>query len=105
MAEECARIRGPYNRRNVFGAALAYGPVLASDENGREMLRAVLDHGLTGEAPLYTPDSLATLSTNKVMSHAKASRELFYKPRLFRESMQDSIDFYSALNQIDTKHN
>ena len=23
-----ARIRGPYNRRNVYGAALAYGPVL-----------------------------------------------------------------------------
>jgi len=26
-----ARVRGPYNRRNVFGAVLAYGPVLASD--------------------------------------------------------------------------
>src|SRR5687767_15937977 len=26
--EVYARIRGPYNRRNVYGAALAYGPVL-----------------------------------------------------------------------------
>src|SRR5262249_9019819 len=27
--ERYARLRGPYNRRNVYGAALAYGPVLA----------------------------------------------------------------------------
>jgi hypothetical protein len=50
--ETCARIRGPYARRNVYGAALAYGPILASDEIGRELLRSVLDYGMTGEAPL-----------------------------------------------------
>jgi hypothetical protein len=36
--EVAARIRGPYNRRNVYGAVLAYGPVLAASENGRRQL-------------------------------------------------------------------
>ena len=48
----CARIRGPYNRRNVYGAALAYGPVLARDPRARPMLRSVLAYALLGEAPL-----------------------------------------------------
>jgi hypothetical protein len=46
------RLKGPYNRRNVYGAALAYGPVLATDPRGRPMLDAVLRHGLCGERPL-----------------------------------------------------
>ena len=50
---------------------------------------------LSGSAPLYTRDSLAALSTNKVMSHARASRELAYQPRPFRESMADSLHFYT----------
>ena len=49
----------------------------------------------TGEAPLYTRYSLATLSTNKVMSHARASRDLSYEPRSFRDSMVDTLRFYS----------
>ena len=49
-----ARIQGPYNRRNVYGAALAYGPVLAIDEHGRKLLDAVLTYGLCGKAPLLT---------------------------------------------------
>jgi dihydroflavonol-4-reductase len=54
---------------------------------------------LTGETPLYTRDSLATLSTNKVMSHARASRKLSYQPRPFRDSMVDSLRFYSIIKQ------
>jgi len=41
-AEEYARLSGPYNRRNVYGAALAYGPVLAANEHGRPMLENLL---------------------------------------------------------------
>jgi hypothetical protein len=47
-----AKLQGPYNRRNIYGAALAYGPVLAQDERARPMLKAVLAYALTGEAPL-----------------------------------------------------
>lgn len=47
-----SRLRGPYNRRNVYGAALAYGPVLVSDDKTRPMFEAVMKHAVTGEAPL-----------------------------------------------------
>jgi hypothetical protein len=50
--EGYSRIRGPYNRRNVYGAALAYGPVLATDPRTRPMFEAVLSHALCGESPL-----------------------------------------------------
>lgn len=46
-AERAARLRGPYNRRNVFGAALSYGPVLP-----RELWEPVLRHGLGPGGPL-----------------------------------------------------
>jgi hypothetical protein len=46
-AEATGRLRGPYNRRNVYGAALAYGPILPDDLRG-----SVLTYGLAGEAPL-----------------------------------------------------
>lgn len=48
--EVYARLRGAYNRRNAYGAALAAGPVLATDARTRGMLRAVLSYALCGEA-------------------------------------------------------
>ena len=71
-SEVGARIQGPYNRRNVYGAALAYGPVLAMDESGRKMLAAVLDYGLAGEAPL-----LAELGIDAAGAHDVSLR---YEP-------------------------
>ncbi|HEY5774891.1 MAG TPA: NAD-dependent epimerase/dehydratase family protein [Xanthomonadales bacterium] len=56
---------------------------------------------MLGETPLYTRDSLATLSTNKVMSHAKAGRELAYQPRALRNSLEDVLRFYKSQNQYD----
>ncbi len=50
--EVYGRIRGPYNRRNVYGAALAYGPVLATNARTRPMFVAVTTYALCGEAPL-----------------------------------------------------
>jgi hypothetical protein len=45
-------IKGPYNRRNVFGAVLAYAPVLQSDPHTREMFESVVRRALCGKAPL-----------------------------------------------------
>ncbi|MGH7169106.1 MAG: hypothetical protein ACRELG_02370 [Gemmataceae bacterium] len=42
-----AKIQGPYNRRNVYGAALAYGPVLPPP-----LRDPVLRYALCGEAAL-----------------------------------------------------
>lgn len=41
-------LRGPYNRRNIYGAVLAYGPVLASDPRTREMYEQVSRFALCG---------------------------------------------------------
>lgn len=38
------RLRGPYNRRNVYGAALAYGPLLRSDTRTLAMQESVMQH-------------------------------------------------------------
>ena len=50
--EVYSRLRGPYNRRNVYGAVLAYGPVLWNDPRGRPMFEAVARYALCGQAPL-----------------------------------------------------
>jgi hypothetical protein len=42
-----SRVRGPYNRRNVYGAALAYAPVLPG-----AMRSPVMRYALCGNAPL-----------------------------------------------------
>ncbi len=51
------------------------------------------------EPPIYTRDSLAALSTNKVMSHSLAAQKLAYEPRPLRQSMRDTLAFYSGQNQ------
>ena len=46
-SEVYARMRGPYNRRSVYGAALAYAPVIPAT-----LRDPVLRHALCGDAPL-----------------------------------------------------
>jgi len=65
--ERYARLRGPYNRRNVYGAALAYGPVLAVQDSTEPMLRAVMLYSLCGGAPLLREmgiDDARTMASN-----------------------------------------
>jgi len=50
--EVYARLKGPYNRRNIYGAALAYGPVLAGDLRTASMFDSVLRYSFCGSAPL-----------------------------------------------------
>ncbi len=50
--ERYAELRGPYNRRNAYGAVLAYGPILRDDPRTREMFESVSRYALCGAAPL-----------------------------------------------------
>jgi hypothetical protein len=50
--ETTTGLRGPYNRRNVYGAVLAYGPVLQSDPSVRPMFESISRYALCGDAPL-----------------------------------------------------
>jgi hypothetical protein len=50
--EVYARLAWSYNRRNVYGAALAYGPLLVTDPRTRPMFQSVLSYALCGDTPL-----------------------------------------------------
>lgn len=54
-----ARIRGPYNRRNVYGAALAYGPVLPPELREPVMRYALCDATLLEELGLPNVPTVA----------------------------------------------
>jgi hypothetical protein len=70
--ERYAAVRGPYNRRNVYGAVLAYAPILASDPRTRPAFEQIARHALCGDAPLL--------------------RELGVDPRLLRGARRVHIE-------------
>ena len=62
--EHYARLRGPYNRRNAYGAVVAYGPLLARGARTKAMMQSVARYALCGDAPLLRelgldPDAMA----------------------------------------------
>jgi dihydroflavonol-4-reductase len=50
---------------------------------------------LRGSQPLYTSAMLSALRSNRLISHARASRDLGYAPRPFRETLTDSLAWFS----------
>jgi hypothetical protein len=46
------RLQGPYNRRNAYGAALSYGPILAANPATKPMFDSVSRYALCGRAPV-----------------------------------------------------
>ena len=74
-AEENARLRGPYNRRNVFGAVLAYGPVLAADPRTRPMLDAIARRTLCDSAPLIREAAIELRPGERVVAVRVVPRE------------------------------
>jgi sterol desaturase/sphingolipid hydroxylase (fatty acid hydroxylase superfamily) len=52
--EIASHIKGPYNRRNVYGAIFSYGPVLEASPIMKPLYEAVLAYSLSGEAPLLS---------------------------------------------------
>ena len=48
---------------------------------------------LNGKRPLYTSVSLRALRSNRNVSHEKATRELGYQPRPFRETLADTLQW------------
>lgn len=49
-----AKLDGPYNRRNVYGAAFAYGPLLRDDPKLRPMQESVMYYALCEPGHLRT---------------------------------------------------
>ncbi len=48
----------------------------------------------TGTTPLYTRMSLATLRSNRHVSHERAARELGFRPRSFQETLRDTVAWF-----------
>lgn len=55
----------------------------------------------TGKQPLYTAMSLKALQDNRNMSHEKAARELGYKPRPFRDTLEDTLRWFRQNGQLE----
>jgi dihydroflavonol-4-reductase len=54
------------------------------------------------EEPLYTMNSLTILkNSNRLISHARATRDLGYQPRPLAETLKDTFDFYGQTKMID----
>ncbi|MEE9437553.1 MAG: hypothetical protein V3V14_01050 [Saprospiraceae bacterium] len=60
-----SKIKGPYNRRNIYGAAISYGPVLPD-----KLWKSVLEYGLCNDVlksemqiPVTTTDFEIEIST------------------------------------------
>ncbi len=56
---------------------------------------------LSGKRPLYTGASLRALKSNRHISHEKATRELGYQPRPFRETLVDTLRWFQENGQLD----
>lgn len=46
-----AKLDGPYNRRNTYGAVMSYGPAL-TEPTERQWVKDVMGYGLCGRGPL-----------------------------------------------------
>lgn len=47
-------LKGPYNRRNVYGALIAYGPVLVSNPKTRAMWKAMTRNAFCGTPNVFS---------------------------------------------------
>ena len=50
--------------------------------------------------PLFTPYSIYTLGSNAIFSHEKADKELSYRVRDMRETLDDSIKWFKQIGRI-----
>jgi dihydroflavonol-4-reductase len=60
---------------------------------------------IRGERPLYTNVSLKALKSNHHISHERATRELGYRPRPFRETLEDTLRWFQENGQLARSEN
>ncbi len=58
---------------------------------------------ISHKRPLYTSVSLRALKSNKNISHEKATRELGYQPRPFRETLADTLKWFEENGNLKQK--
>ena len=91
VAELAAALTGTHAPRFVVPTRLAYLAVPWMGTLAR----------LNGSRPIYTRATLEALRSNRQISHARASRDLGYQPRLFEETLQDTLAWFSGNGYLD----
>jgi dihydroflavonol-4-reductase len=56
---------------------------------------------LNGKRPLYTSVAVRALRSNRNVSHDRATRELGYQPRPFRETLMDTLRWFEENGQLN----
>jgi hypothetical protein len=73
-------VQGPYNRRNVYGAALAYGPLLRADPKLRPMQESVMHYAFCSPGALRSdlgiPRDAANLTIHVLPTRPTARGDL-----------------------------
>jgi len=57
---------------------------------------ATLFDRIRGKRPLFTPIAMRELESNPNISHAKASRQLGYKPRPIEQTLLDTVNWFKS---------
>lgn len=58
---------------------------------------------LGGSQPLYTSAMLSALHSNRLITHARASRDLGYAPRPFVETLTDTLNWFARQRTLNAK--
>jgi hypothetical protein len=77
-----SHVRGPYNRRNVYGAAFAYGPLLRADPRLRAMQESVMRYGLCEPGTLRAE-----------LGIPRDARQLIARVMPLRDPARDDLEF------------
>jgi len=59
---------------------------------------------LAHATPRFTPYSLEVLQSNSNISHAKATRELDYKPRTIHETLSDTVKWFLEKKRVESRN-
>jgi hypothetical protein len=59
------RLKGPYNRRNVYGAVLSYGPILSKNQAMKKAYESTLDYALNQKSSLLKELGIDKASISK----------------------------------------
>ncbi len=60
-----------------------------------------LNEGMEGPEPLFSRPSLLALHSNPQVSHARATADLDYHPRLFEQSVKDTLEWFEKNNLFE----
>jgi dihydroflavonol-4-reductase len=56
---------------------------------------------LRGKVPKFTPGAVRSIQMHRYISHAKATRELDYRPRPFEQTVRDSLAWFAEAGMLE----